>query len=232
MYQHMRLYEFSVSTKLVLTGFVLAVLAAVFLGLGGLYHVCRDADGDPAISFGDVRIFACGAEHSALEVAADRPDEYGLSGATPLHLELLRAWYENGAPRSDLGQMRRILKGSVFEEAAARGYQDLKPLAARPRGLSGAQLATGSALYLALTALVFLCLGMLFVRTSLFEKTKVLFVAATFAAAMACPLLLWIGTRNPAFLYAMLLCGLLLAVGGGVVALVALYDLWFRRPLT
>ena len=245
-YQHTRLYELSVSTKLLLTGFILAICTAGALGVAGFYHAHKDADGIPAISFKDVKISVSGAHRAVLERAADKPDDWGLGGTSTQDRETLKAWCRDGARRATFPEIKRILKDSYFDrdpgQESASEEQSLKneneeyeriAALARPRHpLSSAELAAGITLYLAIMSLALLGLGVLFVRTSLFEKTKVFFVGATFVFAAACPVCLWLGRTGSSFLYLMLLSGLLLAVCFVVFALVTLYDLWLRRPVT
>jgi hypothetical protein len=247
-YQHTKLYEFSVSMKLLLSGTIVAVCVAVVLAVFGLYHACRQADGDPGISFHDIKRTVCGARRSVLEQALDHPERNGLGSAKPDDLEFLRTWRKAGAPRTDFPRVAAVLEGSRLLpawnqiEADASGaeekrlgrenaaYDRVVALAHRPRMLSNAQLGTGTALYVAIMALVLLALGLMFVRSSLFEKTKLFFVVSTFALVAAAPLFLWLGRTRTTFLYLMLLAGLLLVVCLGVLALVALYDLWVRKP--
>lgn len=255
MYQHTRLYEFSVSIKLLLAGFILAVCAAGVMALAGLHYACKDLDGRPEISFKDVKRFIRGADLSVLEHAADNPKEYGLHSADRDDLRTLKDWCENDAPRAQLDTIRHILEDSEFDRALGEPdkkpdntmllvppplsdkqsnaeYRWLRALATRPAPLSNADLAAGIALYLAIVSLAFLGLGMLFVRTSMFEKRKVFFVGSTFALILACPIFLWLGRDHTTSIYLMLLSLLLLAVCFGVFALVALYDICFRRPAT
>ncbi len=166
MFQHTRLHELPLSTKVLLTSFILTICAAGALGIVAFHHACKDTDGQP------------------------KP------------------------PFQHLG----ILLGSAHQ---------LVP--ERPTPPSYAQLAAGTALYFAAVALAFLGLGAMFVNTSLFEKTKISFLAAAFGFAAACPVFLWLGMSDPNWLYAMLFSGLLLTGCLGVMALVSLYDLWFRR---
>ncbi|MFH1732789.1 MAG: hypothetical protein ABIF82_14215 [Planctomycetota bacterium] len=255
MYQHTRLYEFSGSIKLVLTGFILAACAAAVMALAGLHYACKDLDGRPEISFKDIKWFIRGADASVLEHAADRPKEYGLRSADRDALQPLKDWSEKGAPRAELDTIRRILKDSELDRAVGERdkkaddtmllalptlpakefnaeYRRLKALAARPPPLSDAGLGVGIALYLAIVSLAFLGLGMLFARTSMFEKRKIFFVGNTFALILACPIFLWLARDYTTGVYLMLLSLLLLVVCFGVFALVALYDIWFRRTAT
>ena len=243
MYQHTRLHELSLSTKVLLTGFILTVCAAGTLGLVAFHHACKDVDGEPTVSFKDLRIAVCGARQAVLERAVMRPDNFGLGGASTAELEKLKAWCDAGAPRRDFEDIARILKGSPYAVQSAadsadpasaeahldREYRRVARLAVRPQPLSTAEVSTGMMLYFAIAALTSLGLGILFVSTSLFEKTKIFFLTATFGFAVACPLFLWLGMGDPSWLYAMLLSGLLLGVCIGVMALVSLYDIWFRR---
>jgi len=254
-YQHTRLYEFSGSIKLLLTGFILAICAAGVMALAGLHYACKDLDGRPEISFKDIKQFIRGADASVLEHAAERPKEHGLRSADRDDLETLKDWCENGAPRAELDIIRHILKDSELDRAAGAPdkkaddtmlltvptlpakefnaeYRRLKALATRPAPLSNAGLGAGIALYLAIVSLAFLGLGMLFVRTSMFEKRKVFFVGSTFALILACPIFLWLGRHHTTGIYLMLLSLLLLVLCFGVFALVALYDIWFRRTAT
>lgn len=228
MYQRAKLYELSVSIKLLLTGFIVAICAAGALGVAAFYHACKDADGNPAISFNDVRISIHGAGRSVLQAAADDPEEFGLASISDDDLERLSTWCRNGAPRGDFAEIARILQDS---QLGKREYQGLAALARRHEPISRVHRAAGTALYLAIVSLAFLGLGLMFVRTSLFEKTKVFFVSATFGFAVACPVCLWLARRRAVFIYPMLLSGLLLAVCFLVLGLVALYDIWFRRPM-
>ena len=246
MFQRTKLYESSLSMKVLLTGFIVAVCMAALMGLSAFLYACRNVDGDPAISFDDVEIFLRGADRSILEAAADAPKEWGLVSASEQDLARLTKWCQDGAPRSDMLEISRILTGSRFDLPGRRGfsstpksdrrlnrrYKRLLSLATRQEKLSPVQLTTGTAIYLAIMSLAFLGLGLMFVRTSLFEKTKVFFISATFIFAVACPTLLWLARRHTAYIYAMLLSALLLVVCLGVLALVALYDIWFRRPVT
>jgi hypothetical protein len=244
MLQHTKLYEFTVSMKLLLTGFTLTVCAAGLLAFAGLYHACKDADGDPAISFDDIRIFICGAESSPLERAAANPAAYGLADATSDDLARLRAWSRNKAPRSEFDAIRRILAGSTFDTGGEGLRKELDDngartdryeriaLLTRRYGLSTAELTGGIALYLALVGLVCLGLGTMFVRTSLFERTKTFLVTSTFILVAAAPAFLLLAAGNPVHVYFLLLAVFLLAVCIGVTALVVIYDLWFRRPAT
>ena len=255
MYQHTRLYEFSGSIKLLLTGFILAVCAAGVMTLVGLHFACKDLDGRREISFKDIKWFVRGADASVLERAADHPNEHGLHSADRDELQTLKDWCENGAPRAGLDTIRHILKDSELDRAAGEAskkaddtmlltvptlpakelnaeYRRLKALATRPAPLSNADLGIGIALYLAIVSLAFLGLGMLFVRTSIFEKRKIFFVASTFALILASPIFLWLGRDHTTSIYIMLLSLLLLVVCFGVFALVALYDIWFRRTVT
>jgi len=254
-YQHTRLYEFSGSIKLLLTGFILAVCAAGVMALAGLHYASKDLDGRPEISFKDIKRFIRGADASVLEHAANRPKEYGLRSADSDGLQTLKDWCENDAPRAELDTIRHILRDSEFDHALGEldkkagdtmllmppalsdkdfnvEYRRLKALATRPEPLSNADLGAGIALYLAIVSLAFLGLGLLFVRTSMFEKRKVFFVGSTFALILACPIFLWLGRDHTTNIYLMLLSLLLLVVCFGVFALVALYDLWFRRTVT
>ncbi len=235
MYQHMRLYEFSMSMKLLLTGFILAICAAGALGIAAFYHWCRDADGNPAISFEDIRIVTCGAECSVLEKAADRPEEFSLGDVSGLDLELLKEWCRAGAPRKSFPEIAAILKDSAFDRYASGGeqaYSRLASLARHYHPLSSLQLATGTMFYLSVVSVAVLGMGLLFLRTSLFEKTKVFFVSSTFAVVVACPISVWLAEVHAVFLYLMLLSALLLVVCLGVFAVVALNDIWFRRTVT
>ena len=93
-------------------------------------------------------------------------------------------------------------------------------------------MTVGIALYLLLTSLVFLGLGVLFVRTSMFEKRKTFFVGSTFIMIAACPVMLWLAREHTTCIYLLLLSLLLLVVCFAVFALVALFDIWFRRTMT
>jgi len=245
-FQRTKLYESSLSMKVLLTGFIIVACAAALMAVGAAVYACRDVDGNPGISFDDVETLIRGSDRSILEVAADAPKEWGLVSASEQDLERLKAWCQQGAPRSDLLEISRILTGSKFDLPGWRSlgetpkssrhlnqrYKRLLSLATRHERLPPLQLTTGTAIYLAIISLIFLGLGLMFVRTSLFEKTKVFFISMTFIFAVSCPTLLWLGRRHTAYIYAMLLAGLLLAVCLGVLALVALYDIWFRRPVT
>lgn len=232
MYQHMRLHEFSVSMRMLLTGFILAICGAGAFGVAEVYQFCRNLDGKSAISLRDLEIYACGAELSPLEEAAASPQKSGLGGAGKLDIERIKEWCRNGAPRAELAGIQRILKGSIYERAANRGYDAVAPLAGRRHRLSSLEMVRGTTVYLLVVSLAFLGLGLMFLRTSLFEKTKVFFVSSTFVVAVACPLFLWLGRRHSGWLYPMLFSALLLVVCFGVLALVALFDLWCRRAVT
>lgn len=250
MYQQMRLYEFSSSMKLLLTGFILAACAAGIVALTGLYCACKDADGNPDISFRDLKIFIRGAKVSVLEYAADRPGEYGLGGASAFELRELKEWCRNGAPLRDFKSIRSTLKNSVYDLSAGRSprgkdggeppaeedfdaaYARISKLARRREPISDVGLSIGVAVYLSVISLVFLGLGMLFARTSMFEKRKIFFVSSTFAIIAACPIFLWLARQHTPSIYLLLLSLLLLVVCFGVFALVALFDLWFRRTVT
>jgi len=234
MYQHMRLYEFSGSMKVLLTGFVLSVMIVAAVAAAAFYHACEPLDGAPGISFTDVKVFAAGADQSVLEDVIENPARYGLANPTELDRNILRTWCQQGAPREKLGDVQRVLKGTYFDRASRRdnlkSYRQLAALAQDRPPLSPARFAVGTAVYLAIFSVAFLGLGVLFVRSSLFEKTKLFFVGATFFVALAGPVFLWMGRSRSGHLYGMLLSGLLLAVCLTVFALVALNDLWFRRP--
>ena len=247
MYQHMRLYESSGSQKLLLTAFVLSICAAGILGLAGLYYACKGGDGRPGISFQDIQTFVQGARRSVLERAVSRPDEYGLKAVPRAQLQKLRDWCRKGAPRDEFPAMWEILKDSdyvrsrgaaagpatgVSEEDINREYDRICALARRPKPLSDTELSVGIALYLSLTAFALLGLGMLFVRTSMFEKRKTFFVGSAFILIAACPICLWLARQHTSCVYLFLLSMLLLVVCFGVFALVALFDIWFRRPVT
>ena len=242
MYQHTRLYELSVSTKMLLTGFILTICTAAALGVVAFQQFAQGADGDPALSLRDIRLVTCGSEKAILEAAADAPSEFGLENMDAAKAKTLRDWCHDGAPLDGAENVMGIIEGSSFDRPPGlysadgtvlpEAYSRIAALARPSEAISAAQLATGTALYLAIVSLAFLGMGLMVVRTSLFERTKVFFVGATFAVAAACPLCLWLGRGLPEFLYLMLLSGLLLAVCLGVFALVALSDLWFRRPAT
>ncbi len=254
-YQQMRLYEFSGSMRLLLTGFILAACAAGIIALAGFYFVCKDADGQPGISFRDLKIFIRGAKMSVLEQAADRPEEHGLGNASPYEIQVLKTWCESGAPVSDFESIRLILKNSRYDLAARRGrkgtppeeppvpteetdeefeaeYARIKELARRRDPISDGALGIGIALYLSIVSLVFLGLGMLFVRTSMFEKRKIFFVGCTSVIIAACPAFLYLAREHTTSVYLLLLSLLLLTVCFGVFALVSLFDIWFRRTVT
>lgn len=251
----MRLYEFSGSMKLLLTSFILAACAAGLVALGGLYFVCKDADGRPDISFRDIEIIIRGAKTSVLEYAADHASEHGLGSASRDDLDQLKQWCQDGAPRRDFLPIRGILAKSDYDLSARRArkgavgdemppalaiageefdaeYVRIKELARRRAPISDGELSIGIALYLAIVSLVFLGLGMLFVRTSMFEKRKVFFVACTSVIIAGCPTFLFLAREHTTNLYLLLLSLLLLTVCFAVFALVSLFDLWFRRTVT
>jgi len=257
MYQNMRLYEFSGSIKLLLTGFILAVCAAGLAGLAGLYSACKDADGDPNISFRDIKIFIRGAKASVLENAAEHPKDYGLGNVPKGERADGKEWCQNDAPFGGFRKIRRILKDTPYGRSARRRhrhpdshvekpgelaepsdeelndeYRSIRPLARLREPISALQLSVGAALYLSVASLVFLGLGMLFVRTSMFEKRKMFFVSSTFAIIAACPVFLYLALEHVTSLYLLLLSLLLLVVCFGVFALVSLFDIWFRRTVT
>jgi hypothetical protein len=254
-YQQMRLYEFSGSMKLLLTGFILAACAAVVFSLAGVYFVCKGADGRPQISFRDIEDFIRGTKVSVLEYAADNPKKHGLGSASKAELDQLKQWCEDGAPRREFLTVRGILTNSVYDVSsrlerkgtdgerqpvalAIAGkkfdaeYARIKKLARRRAPISDAELSIGIALYLSVTSLVFLGLGMLFVRTSMFEKRKVFFVGSAFAIIAACPGFLFLSREHTTSIYLLLLSLLLLTVCFGVFAIVSLFDIWFRRTVT
>ena len=254
-YQQMRLYEFSGSMKLLLTGFILAACAAVVVALAGFYFVCKDADGRPDISFRDLKIFIRGAKVSVLEYAADHPRERGLGSASRDDLSQLKQWCQDGAPRRVFLTVRGILTNSVYDLSSRRArkgtdgdglpvalaiagdefdaeYARIKELARRRDPISDVELSVGIALYLSVISLVFLGLGMLFVRTSMFEKRKIFFVGSTFAIIAACPIFLLLAREHTTSIYLLLLSLLLMIVCFGVFALVSLFDIWFRRTVT
>ena len=251
----MRLYESSGSMKVLLTGFILAACAAGIVALAGFYFVCKDADGNPNISFRDLKIFIRGAKVSVLERAAHRPGEHGLGSASPHELQVLTMWCEEGAPRRDFEHIRLILKNSIYDHATRRGrkgtasegppgaaeatdeefdaeYARIKKLAHRRAPLSDAELGIGIAVYLSVVSLLFLGLGMLFVRTSMFEKRKIFFVGSASVIIAACPIFLFLAREHTTSIYLLLLSLLLLTVCFGVFALVSLFDIWFRRTVT
>ncbi len=254
MYQHMRLYELSASTKVLLTGFILVIAAAGVVALASLYYVCKDVDGKPGISFDDIHTSIRGASTSILEDAVAHPEAHGLGGVSKGDLRTLKAWCEGGGPWSDFKEVHRILSDSDFgrtratrrdpdkvgpdkptalsDEKLNRKYRRLRALARRRPPLSDQQLTVGIALYLLLTSLVFLGLGVLFVRTSMFEKRKTFFVGSTFIMIAACPVMLWLAREHTTCIYLLLLSLLLLVVCFAVFALVALFDIWFRRTMT
>jgi len=243
-YQRSKLYEFSLSTKMLLTGFILTVCAAGVVGVVGFYHACKDADGREAISFEDVKMVVAGARRPVLERAAGDPAAYRLGHLEEPEREALLRWCREGASRSDLPNILRILKDSDLDRSRggdgsdasksvkdlAQEYTETAALARCRRPLTRAQRAAVTVAYLAAVSVAFLGLGLMFVQTSLFERTKVFFVAATFVFVALCPICLWVARRHRSFVYPMLLSALLLGVCLGVFALVALYDLWFRRP--
>jgi len=244
-YQQLRLYEFSPSMKLLLTGFIVAVCLSLALALAAAYHVIQNADGEPGVQFRDIEMLVCGTDLSVLERAASEPDRYGLATAKAEDLTELKEWCQAGASRERLERVRQILKDSSFDRRPGqddesrrdtkrlnREYRRLASLATCHERLQVSGLAMGTALYLSVVGLAFLGLGLMFVRTSLFEKTKIFFVTSTFLMLIAVPACLWLARRHPPFLYPMLLGALLLGLGLSVFALVALFDIWFRRPVT
>jgi hypothetical protein len=233
----MKLYEYSVSTKLLLTGFIALVCVVGVLALFATYDLCRGADGSyDSFSIDDIHVTIGGSDTPVLMQAADNPGTFGLESAGPDELTRLRTWCADGAPYKNMPEIVDILQNSglelPFRGTSNEQYEWLRSLAMCHDRLSGGRLMAGVGLYLALVSLAFLGLGLMFVRTSLFEKTKVLVVSAAFAFAVLVPACLWRARTHPVMVYPMLLAGLLLALCFVVFALVALTDIWFRRPIT
>jgi len=235
----------SVSSKLLLTGFIVLVCAVWLVGLGALYHGCKGADGLSPISISDIRIRLSGADEPVLALAAENPQDYEIvTPPRPGELDKLKEWAREGAPREGLDAVLDLLAGSKLdvrtdvpdeEKTIAdrqEEYRRTAALAEVQQPISPAALGGGTAVYLVFIALAFGGLGLMFVQSSLFERTKVLFISGTFGMAAACPICLWLARANPIWVYPLLLFTLLLSVGLAVLALVAVYDLWFREPAT
>ena len=75
-----------------------------------------------------------------------------------------------------------------------------------------------------------LILGMLFLRTSLFERKKIFFVMLAFLSSLVAPAAFLLSGRAAALLYISLLAGLVVLVCLAMFAMLALYDLWVRKP--
>jgi hypothetical protein len=243
LYQHQKLYEMTVSMKLLVTAFVVVTGAmGVFAVVAG-HAACRDADGDPdGISFRDVQYSIRGSEASALEAATETGA--ALERLPADDLATLQTWCRNRAPRAALPRILEILQGTRFDplppgstaellsqEQLDRAYRQLATLARRPRALSQLELAWGTTLYFAVALVAFFGLGLLFTQTSLFQKTKVTMLTASFLLLIASPAFLWLAREDAIFVYPLLLSGLLLLVSLAVFAVVGLYDLWIRRPV-
>jgi hypothetical protein len=235
--QHMKLYEFSVSMKLLLTGFIILTCVAGVLALLAAHDYCRGADGNyGSFSIEDIHITLGGSDTPILLAAVERPDQFGLGGVSPDNLAKLRVWCEAGAPFRDFEEMRNIIRHSGLDlpsrSTPNRQYAWLRSLALRHDRLSSGALMGTIGLYGTLVGLVFLGLGMMFVRSSLFEKTKVFVVSSAFAFAVLLPVFLWQARDQIVFVYLMLLSLLLLVLCFAVFALVSLTDIWFRRNIT
>ncbi|MFO7900728.1 MAG: hypothetical protein R6V58_16915 [Planctomycetota bacterium] len=245
LYQRTRLYELATSTKLLFTGFVVMICVGLLLAVAAAYQACKDADGHPTISVRDLHITIGGSRRPVLVRAAEDPSAYRIG--MPLgagRREKLKDWCRRGAPRADLDEILGILEGSELDFASApsdraktvgerqEAYRRTAALARAQPPMSQAAAAAGIGLYLFLVSVAFAGLGLMFVQSSLFERTKIFFISSTFAMAAACPIFLWLARAHSVYVYPMLLAGLLVVVGLGVFALVAVYDLWFRRPAT
>ncbi len=180
-----------------------------------------------------------------LALAAENPRDYEIvMPPRPGQLNRLKEWARDGAPREGLDAVLDLLAGSKLDFRAdvpdeektiadrQEEYRRTAALAVVQQPVSPAALAGGTAVYLVFIALAFGGLGLMFVQSSLFERTKVLFISTTFGMAAACPVCLWLARSNSVWIYPLLLFILLLSVGLAVLALVAVYDLWFRQPAT
>ncbi|MFW6158307.1 MAG: hypothetical protein ACOC8E_03005 [Planctomycetota bacterium] len=227
------------------TAFVVMTCVGLLLAVSALYQACKEADGHPTISVRDLHITIAGSRRPVLVRAAEEPRAYRIVvPLRPREREKLKDWCRRGAPREDLDEILGILEGSELDFSAnppgramtiterQEAYRRTAALARTQPPMPQATAAAGTGLYLFLVSIAFVGLGLMFVQSSLFERTKIFFISSTFAMAAACPIFLWLARAHAVYVYPMLLAGLLLVVGLGVFALVAVYDLWFRRPAT
>lgn len=235
MFQRTHLFEHPLSLKILLTSFIVFACLAAFSALCAFYYAFGHADGEPGVSFADIEKTVFGSETSPLNLALLNPHRYGLGGVKATDLELLRLWCERGAPHAGFGNVARILKGSAFDRRVGSTflldeYSRVRALALSVPPMTAATKAQVISVYFCLAGFFMLILGMLFLRTSLFERKKIFFVMLAFLSSLVAPAAFLLSGRAAALLYISLLAGLVVLVCLAMFAMLALYDLWVRKP--
>lgn len=232
------LYACDRSTKLLYTSFLLLVGAGYLMALVYLYTSHADHDGKPGLSFDDIAYNYYGNRSGTRLEAALRGPMAGYIGTDDRHHMI--EWIRTGAPESDYApRIRPILEktclachrpGSVVKAPDLTSYAAFGPLVQMDPGVSLHSLMRLSHIHLFGIGLILFGVGSIFRRAQLPAWLGTGLLIFPFAAIFVDIAAWFLAKRDPVYAYTIVSAGAALGLALAAQILIALYQLWRRRP--
>jgi len=233
-----RLAQFPVSARIVMTGFVLMMLCGYFVAVLNLYLTYKDSDGKAGLAPSDVKKSIHGDRGKTLLASKIDGGTMEKYVASPEDKQKLLAWIHGGAKQSDFASVQPVFKKSCIGCHSAAGAASFRPLedfkqvaavATPDKGESLAKFARIAHTHLQSLSLVYLALGLLFVFCGLPEKIKIPMAASPFVALFGDFFSRGLIPHFPFFVYPMMGAGALLGISTVSMVAVVLWELWIAE---
>jgi hypothetical protein len=236
------LRDLSPPARLLVTLYLLTVAAGLAAGEFNVLASHAGADGKPGLSMEDLRRVFHGRPGWTL--LGSKVDGGSMEKHVPVPSErrTLLAWAAGGAREEGFDAARKVLdlrcvrchspagekEGSPFADAREAGarYDLVVRYAGPDRGMSDAARATSTHAHLLGMGTMFLALGVVFLFTDTPRPVRAAAVAAPFAGMAIDIGSWWLSILSPAFVWAVVAGGVLVAASAAVLVARPLWEMW------
>jgi uncharacterized membrane protein len=241
--ERLRLRTLPIAARVLLTGFLLAMVAGFVAAQVNLRLQHADLDGEPGLSLEDVEIAFHGKPGSTLLTSKIAPGG-SMARYIPLPADRARLddWVAGGATRANFAPVAQTLDrlcvrchnpgGEMaqvpFAPSRAEGaeFELVAPTTEPDRGISYASLARSSHAHLFGMSVLYLLAGGIFLLTDSGSRTKVVIAALPFVAMFLDIGCWWLTKLHAGFAPGIVAGGALLGVSFAVLTLRPLWELW------
>lgn len=235
----LRLSKLPVSLKLVISLTLIVLGFGYLIAMVNLYLTYSLTDGEPGLTPEDMRRAFYGNRDNTKLAAKIHGGSMEQFLPKTGEKELILSWIQDGAEQPAYeATVRPILAENCVRCHNPEGLQRFAPLTTYEEVMTVTQIDRGEPVslwarvahtHVQAIAVIFLVLGGVFSFTSLAEKWKIAIVTAPFLMLLVDFGARFLAKFTPATVYVMMVSGAAIGALFGIMILIPLYEIWFKK---